>query len=213
MKNVNLKILLSILIIISLIPTTISFGSILVWDENSESDLGGYKIHFGFSPNEFQFIIDVGNVTEYNLKDCNLKESETYFFALTSYDTSNNESSLSEEVDYFADDEIPENEDNCPFIYNPGQEDSYPPEGNSIGDACDCEGDFDCDGDVDAIDYMKFKEDCFDISLDNYSLRNGDLDCDGDVDGTDSAIFKLDFGRNKFANSCPPCEIGSWCER
>ena len=39
------------------------------------------------------------------------------------------------------------------------QEDIYPPGGNGVGDACDCEGNFDCDGDVDGTDAMKFKED------------------------------------------------------
>ena len=39
------------------------------------------------------------------------------------------------------------------------QEDIYPPGGNGIGDACDCEGNFDCDKDVDSTDAAKFKED------------------------------------------------------
>jgi hypothetical protein len=39
------------------------------------------------------------------------------------------------------------------------QEDIYPPGGNGVGDACDCEGNFDCDADVDGSDAMKFKED------------------------------------------------------
>jgi len=39
------------------------------------------------------------------------------------------------------------------------QEDNYPPSGNGVGDACDCEGNFDCDGDVDGSDASKFKED------------------------------------------------------
>ena len=36
------------------------------------------------------------------------------------------------------------------------QEDTYPPQGNGIGDACECEGDFTCDGDVDADDVTAF---------------------------------------------------------
>lgn len=39
------------------------------------------------------------------------------------------------------------------------QEDTYPPSGNGVGDACDCEGNFDCDDDVDGSDAAKFKED------------------------------------------------------
>ena len=43
--------------------------------------------------------------------------------------------------------------------YNPNQEDLYPPQGNDLGDACDCEGNFDCDQDVDGTDAAIFKED------------------------------------------------------
>ena len=49
--------------------------------------------------------------------------------------------------------------DNCPNDYNPNQQDTNPPQGNGIGDACDCEGDFNCDGNVDAEDVMTFLTD------------------------------------------------------
>jgi hypothetical protein len=106
-------------------------------------------------------------------------------------------------------------EDNCPDNYNPGQEDTYPPGGNSIGDACECEGDFDCDGDVDDSDAATFKAD-FGRSLvndpcTNESQCNGDFDCDGDVDWSDAAIFKSDFGRNALKNPCPPCAERPYC--
>ena len=39
------------------------------------------------------------------------------------------------------------------------QEDSYPPGGNGIGDACECEGDFNKDGNVDAADVTIFLQD------------------------------------------------------
>jgi len=39
------------------------------------------------------------------------------------------------------------------------QEDTYPPGGNKIGDVCECEADFERDGDVDANDVGKFLED------------------------------------------------------
>lgn len=47
-------------------------------------------------------------------------------------------------------------DDNCPLTENPGQEDTYPPQGNGIGDACECEADFDCDGDVNRYDLETF---------------------------------------------------------
>ena len=39
------------------------------------------------------------------------------------------------------------------------QEDNFPPGGNGIGEACECEGDFDADGDVDGTDASTFKAD------------------------------------------------------
>ena len=39
--------------------------------------------------------------------------------------------------------------DNCPTASNQPQDDSYPPQGNGIGDACECEGNFNCAEDQD----------------------------------------------------------------
>ena len=110
---------------------------------------------------------------------------------------------------------IPNSSDNCPNIFNPGQEDTDPLGGNGVGDACDCEGDFACDGDVDGSDASTFKAD-FGRSVmvhpcivgDNC---NGDFSCDGDVDGTDASLFKQDFGRSSMQNPCPACVAGEWC--
>jgi hypothetical protein len=219
MKYLICKIQLSatlILTVISLIITSSSFGAILTWDANSEADLAGYNLYYGTSSQNYSSVVYVGNVTNYNLNNLNLNEGVTYYMALSSYDTSGNESDLSEELDYFVEYENPEGGDNCPEIYNPDQEDTYPPGGNGIGDACECEGDFDCDGDVDGEDSMRFKTDLgrnafFDACTHNDDPCNGDFDCDGDVDGINAALFKRDFGRNQFNNPCPSCEVEEWC--
>ena len=105
--------------------------------------------------------------------------------------------------------------DNCPHTPNPSQEETYPPQSNGIGDACDCEGDFDCDGDCDGADAATFKVDfgrsTFLNPCTNEEQCNGDFDCDVDVDGTDAALFKEDFGRSDFDNPCPVCVVGEWC--
>lgn len=95
------------------------------------------------------------------------------------------------------------------------QEDTCPPEGNGIGDACECESDFDCDGDVDGTDATTFKIDfgrsTFENPCEGDDPCNGDFDCDNDCDGTDAALFKQDFGRSGFNNPCPSCVVGEWC--
>ena len=106
-------------------------------------------------------------------------------------------------------------EDNCPTTANPNQEDNYPPQGNGIGDACDCEANFDCDQDVDANDVTAFLTDFgrsqYNRPCTNQDQCKGDFSCDGDVDATDVTKFLEDFGRSQYNNSCPVCVIGNWC--
>jgi hypothetical protein len=113
-------------------------------------------------------------------------------------------------------DGISSSEDNCPLLENLYQEDTYPPDGNGIGDACDCEGNFDCDQDCDGSDAATFKTDFgrspFFQECTDENPCNGDFDCDGDSDGTDAAKFKEDFGRSPFFIPCPICTQGeAWC--
>jgi predicted glutamine amidotransferase len=95
------------------------------------------------------------------------------------------------------------------------QEDTYPPQGNGIGDACDCEGDFNCDGNVDATDVTSFLTDFgrnqFNDPCTSGSPCNGDSNCDSNVDATDVTVFLGDFGRNQFNNPCPACVEADWC--
>jgi len=97
------------------------------------------------------------------------------------------------------------------------QEDDYPPGGNGMGDACECEGNFNCheDVDVDGSDAALIKED-FGRSLmgDPCTTDNpchGDFNCDQDCDGSDAARFKQDFGRSSYDNPCTVCIGEDWC--
>ena len=98
------------------------------------------------------------------------------------------------------------------------QADNYPPGGNGIGDACDCEADFDCDApglDVDATNLTQLLWD-FGRSLFNDPCTNGrpcfgDFTCDSDVDADDISKLLEDFGRSLWDKSCPPCVPADWC--
>ena len=70
----------------------------LQWDANTEPDLKGYKIYYGTSSRNYTHSVDVGNVTTYQLTD--LTEDQTYYIAVTAYDTDDNESGYSNEVIY-----------------------------------------------------------------------------------------------------------------
>ncbi len=78
---------------------TAAFGAnaFLSWDANTEADLSGYKVYFGTSPGSYGAPIDVGKNTSYTVQDLAMANG-TYYFAVTAYDTSSNESGFSNEV-------------------------------------------------------------------------------------------------------------------
>jgi Fibronectin type III domain len=88
-------------------PAAFSAEIRLAWDPNTESDLAGYKVYYGTSARtgtdpkscglcSYSTIVPVSNVTTYTLS--NLVAGQTYYFSVTAYDTSNNESGFSNEV-------------------------------------------------------------------------------------------------------------------
>jgi len=80
-----------------IVSQTAFAGELLVsWDSNVENDLIGYKVYYGTSSHDYSHIYDVGNTTSYVATD--LTKGVEYFFAVTAYDTANNESEYSEEV-------------------------------------------------------------------------------------------------------------------
>jgi len=111
--------------------------------------------------------------------------------------------------------EIENCDDSCPTTSNPLQEDTFPPQGNGIGDACDCEANFDCDQDVDAEDVTAFLTDFgrsqYYNPCEQENPCHGDFSCDGDVDADDVTKFLEDFGRSQYNNPCPVCIVGEWC--
>lgn len=79
----------------------------LSWNANSEADLAGYKIYYGTSARTgsdpktcglcgYSTSVNVGKVTTYAFS--NLTNGQTYYFSVSAYDTSNNESAFSSQV-------------------------------------------------------------------------------------------------------------------
>jgi len=88
-------------------PHVLAASATVTWNANSESDLAGYKIYYGTSPRTgtdpktctlcgYSNSVNAGNVTSYNLSS--LTDGLTYYFSVSAYDTSGNESSFSTEV-------------------------------------------------------------------------------------------------------------------
>ncbi len=66
------------------------------WNANSESDLGGYKVYYGTRSGTYANVLDVGNTTGADINS--LANGYTYYFAVTAYDVSGNESAFSNEA-------------------------------------------------------------------------------------------------------------------
>ena len=67
----------------------------LAWDPNSEPDLAGYKFYYGGQTRSYTNVVDVSKVTTNTVTG--LAQGETYFFAVTAYNTSGLESDVSKE--------------------------------------------------------------------------------------------------------------------
>ena len=70
----------------------------VAWDSNAETDVIGYKFHYGTVSKNYQHTVDVQNNTSCSISG--LTEGTTYYFAATAYNDKNIESSYSEELVY-----------------------------------------------------------------------------------------------------------------
>ncbi|MEO5657789.1 MAG: fibronectin type III domain-containing protein [Nitrospiria bacterium] len=69
--------------------------AILSWDPNPETDLGGYKVYYGTASGAYGAPLTVGNTTTSTVGGLG---PGTYYFSVTAYNTSGNESGFSNEV-------------------------------------------------------------------------------------------------------------------
>ncbi|WDT81373.1 MAG: fibronectin type III domain-containing protein [Candidatus Manganitrophus sp.] len=67
----------------------------LTWSANTEADLAGYRVYFGTASRTYGPSINVGKTTSHTLTGL---ANQTYFFAVTAYNTAGKESAFSVEV-------------------------------------------------------------------------------------------------------------------
>jgi hypothetical protein len=93
-----LLFLLSSLIFASTFNTAHAAQVTLAWNRNAEENVVGYKVYYGTGSGNYDWVLDVGNVTSITLTD--LSEGFTYYFVVTAYDNSDPslESTYSNEV-------------------------------------------------------------------------------------------------------------------
>jgi hypothetical protein len=166
LRNIKSRLLfveLILVIILSISPARLFAGEVVLkWNIPSSNadgtplrDLAGYNIYYGTASGIYTASVNVGNVTTRRVS--HLTDGLNYYFVLTAYDRSGNESDYSRELVKFIagdSDGIPDDgdhsgiagdnpctggntvncDDNCPNTYNPDQADT---DGDSVGDACD----------------------------------------------------------------------------
>ena len=100
-----MKKLLTILAILAIAGIAQAATVQVTWNPNTEPDLSGYKIYYGTASGVYGDPIDVGNVTGH-VMEITPQHGATYYFALTAYDTSGNESGYSSEATCFIPDGV-----------------------------------------------------------------------------------------------------------
>src|SRR6202521_5424685 len=68
----------------------------LAWNGNGDPAVAGYMLYYGQSSHNYSAKVDVGNTTTYPI--AGLLEGQTYFYAVTAYDSSRTESAYSNEA-------------------------------------------------------------------------------------------------------------------
>ena len=95
-----MKKLLTILAILAIAGIAQAATVQVTWNPNTEPDLSGYKLYHGTASGQYGEPVDVGNVTGH-VMEITPQHGATYYFALTAYDTSGNESGYSDEATCF----------------------------------------------------------------------------------------------------------------
>jgi hypothetical protein len=96
-KSVRSLLFFSALLMVVLISVWARAEQVtLAWEANTETDLAGYKVHYGTASGGYTTTVDVRNVTTYIVTG--LTAGQTYYFAASAYDISGSESGYSNEV-------------------------------------------------------------------------------------------------------------------
>jgi len=187
-------------------------------DGTTLTDLAGYKIYYGTSSGDYTYSIDAGNVETYQVNV--LQERLTYYFTVSAYDTSGNESMYSNEVSRYI---LQSPVDGLPSIGQTceGRCGLQSQDGCWCDDQCSLYGD--CCPDYEALCLTPLPGDMchtgglYDCTLNcvnasDIASRNGDGICDNGTYGIDlmCSAFNNDGGDCSVV-SVPACGTGADC--
>ena len=98
MRRVRQRVIIFLFCAFCLCAPTLASNVTLEWDPISAPTLVGYKIYYGTQSRTYLATIPIGTQTTYTFPDGLLLTGQTYYFAVTAYDDSGNESGYSNEV-------------------------------------------------------------------------------------------------------------------
>jgi hypothetical protein len=81
---------------ITSLPPTSSGSAVLEWDPVVATDLAGYRIHYGTATGSYSMSADAGTSATFTLNG--LTSGSRYYFVVTAFDSSGQESGYSNEV-------------------------------------------------------------------------------------------------------------------
>ncbi|NJM55824.1 MAG: fibronectin type III domain-containing protein [Verrucomicrobiae bacterium] len=93
----NLRIFLALLALVMAAQSAGAVGTaMLAWNRNPESNVAGYRVYYGSKAGSYSQVVDVGNQIQAEI--VNLAPGNVYYFVVTAYNTSGDESMPSAEV-------------------------------------------------------------------------------------------------------------------
>lgn len=90
-----LRLHLGIFLSLGWVSSSLAQDVRLGWGASPDSDVAGYKVYYGLASRTYTTSINTGKTTSYTLSGL---ATGTYYFAVTAYDLSGNESAFSNEV-------------------------------------------------------------------------------------------------------------------
>jgi hypothetical protein len=94
------RVLFGVLVIFTIVGAQAGWAAPvnLAWDPNTDTDLAGYKLYYGPTPRSQATYPNVVVISKSAVTWQLTLSSGTYYFALTAFDTSGNESAFSAEL-------------------------------------------------------------------------------------------------------------------
>lgn len=91
------KLVIFALLFVVMLSSAVTFK----WDNNTESDLAGYRLRWGTNSRNYTVVNDCGLINEIFINDTNFPTGITFYVSVTAYNLSGLESDYSNEISFY----------------------------------------------------------------------------------------------------------------